>query len=172
MPERPTVEMVMSELPGLTRFATALCGNKTQAEDLVAAAVERSMPRWGQIDSIPAYLRRSIINLHLNNRRHDERHRDYLRAAEPARSSHEVDIATSLDIHTALAALTPIQRAVIVLRYFDQFTAEKAAEILGRPAGTVRRVGHEALEKLRQSPALQPPESGTMAPKKGRSGSK
>jgi RNA polymerase sigma factor (sigma-70 family) len=155
----------MHEVPGLFRFAFALCGNRAQAEDLVATAMEHSLPRWERIESVSAYLRRAIINLHFNEVRSDGRRRRYVESTGPLlphADGHDAD--TSIDIRAALSALTPLQRTVIVLRFFDQYTAENVAQMLGRPAGSVRRICSEALQVLRASPALRSPGTENATP--------
>lgn len=149
-------QIMMAQVGPLTRLATALCGNCVQAEDLVATAIERAIPR-AHIDSLPAYLRRSVINLYLNHRRAESRREAHIRSLAITNSNAlpaAADAQSRIDLERALATLTPLERAIVVLRYFDQYTAEETALLVARPAGTVRRLTHQALAKLRNSPEL------------------
>lgn len=150
-------QALAAELVPLTRFATALCGNRVHAEGLVAAAMEQVLPRT-DVRSIPAYLRRSVVNLHLNDCRSAARRQNYLRGMAPLNQQAETpaDLAqVRVDMDRALARLKPLERAVVVLRYFEGCSAEEAAEILHRPAGTIRRLTHQALATLRAAPELR-----------------
>lgn len=144
---------VERELTALTRLAHGLCGRRANAEDLVSAAVMGAFERWESIDNPGAYVRRSILHLYLNDLRRLRTGQTALVPGAPA-SDPTSEVAGRVDLEAALADLTPIQRAVVVLRFMEDRTAEDTARILGRPAGSVRRITHNALGILRASPAL------------------
>lgn len=145
--------MLTQELPGLVRFAVGLTGQREDAEDLVATAVAGLMSGTAPIAAPGAYLRRSIVNSYLNEQRHQKvvQQHDARPETEPSFSG---IVDRRIDLNTALADLSTIQRAVIIFRYFEDLTVHQTADVLGRPEGTIRRICHDALALLRRSPAL------------------
>lgn len=139
------------ELAGLHRYAFALCGQAEQAEDLVAEALGRTLPHWAQLNTPAAYLRTTIAHVYLNERRSEStRDRHQWRFVETTdRTDTGDDTDTRLDIREALMSLSPQARAVLVLRYLEDRSVQDTAAVLDRPQGTIRRITHEALEKLR-----------------------
>jgi len=139
----------------LGRTAYLLTGDVQLAEDLVQTALYRAAARWERLvtDGHPeAYVRRILVNEHVSWwRRH--RGREVL-AAEPAQlvpgqPSADDDAATRLTVRAALALLTPKQRAVLVLRCFDDLTEVETAATLGCAVGTVKSQTRHALSRLR-----------------------
>src|SRR5512134_279963 len=59
------VEILRPELPRIQRMARLLTGDADAAEDIVADAIARSLPRWrsGDVADSPAYVRRVVVNL-------------------------------------------------------------------------------------------------------------
>lgn len=138
---------------GLLRFAYLLTGGQgAAAEDLVQAVLARLVRRG--IDDLTdprTYARRSIVNeSHSLARRAAAQLRAMSRhgagaEAEP-RSEQSEDRAT---LFAALRKLTERERAAVVLRYYEDFTDDQIAEVLGCSRPTVRSLVHRALPKLR-----------------------
>lgn len=154
------VEVLGSELPRLQRLARLLAGDAAAADDLVAEAIVRTLPRWraGLVDDPAAYLRRVLCNLakrrwrrRVLGRRDDRHALDWLQpASDPAADNAERDRTLR-----ALAALPPQRRAVVVLRFYDDLSEARIAEVLGISAGTVKSTLSRAVEQLRRTLGTQ-----------------
>lgn len=152
MPDQTPTDFVERELDALVRLATGLCGTKTTAEDLVSAAITNMLQHWDSIHNPGAYARRSLVNLYLNECRRRKRHSPWPMFADDAGRTDPVsDAIVRMDVAMALAGPQPVQRAVVMLRFLDDLSVDDTARILRRPAGSVRRVSHEALKALRMS---------------------
>lgn len=140
---------VTAARPSLERSAYLLCGDWGEAEDLVQGALVKAVGAWSRIvdDPVP-YVRRIVVNDHISRwRRHRGRERP---AAEPPeRSAPAPDHELSLSLAAALAGLAPRQRAVIVLRYYEDLTEQQTADVLGIAVGTVKSQARDALARLR-----------------------
>jgi RNA polymerase sigma-70 factor (sigma-E family) len=150
-------EFMVSRWPDLVRLAYGLTGDRWLAEDLAQTALAGACTAWGRVsraDDPDAYVRRILINA--SNRRYRRR-----QPAEEVRRLPEAPLADPAaladqrsDLMTALRALPPRQRAVIVLRYWGDLSDAQVAALLGCSEGTVRSQAWRALAKLRVSAAL------------------
>ena len=133
----------------LLRAAYLICGNRHQAEDLLQDALLKLALRWPSVrDGDPAAYVRAILYRDAVSwwRR---RRREWLSAYPPERPDEDGDPALRLTVRAALDRLPPRQRAVVVLRYFEDLTEVATAEALGVTVGTVKSQCHDALRKLR-----------------------
>ena len=143
--------------PGLVRLAFGLTGDRGLAEDIAQTALARAYVAWGRVsraDDPDAYLRRILVNA--SNRRF-RRHRVAEQPGDPPDTPVEgpADLVSErAALLAALHQLPPRQRAVIVLRYWQDLTDTQIAATLGCSPGTVRSQLSRALTKLRESPAL------------------
>lgn len=138
----------------LWRSAWLLTGDAQRAEDLVQTTLGKCWPRWERINangSFEAYTRRVMLTTYLawwrrrwNGEVSTEHLPEVLETAPEAR----------VDLLRALAALPRGQRAVIVLRYFDDLTEQQTAEALGCSVGTIKSQSARALKALRASDLL------------------
>ena len=136
-------------MPALLRTAYLLTGHPEDAEDLVQTALVKAVPAWSRIAGEPdAYVRRIMVNENISRWR-KRRGREVLVADAPEGSSLDPDSADAVALEKALATLAPKQRAVIVLRYFEDLTERETAEILGVAVGTVKSQARDALARLR-----------------------
>lgn len=150
------VSLLAAELPRIQRIARLLVGDAEGAEDLVAEAIARTLPKWrtGRIDDGGAYLRRVVVNLAGRRwrRRVLARERDH-RASEWSSQTHGVDTDASIAERDrtlrAVRALPPRRRAVVVLRFYDDLSEAQIAAVLGINVGTVKSQLSRALEQLR-----------------------
>jgi RNA polymerase sigma-70 factor (sigma-E family) len=137
----------------LLKTAYALTGDRHAAEDLVQSALAKAYARWRRIDGAPeAYLRRVIYHEFVSGWRIRRRRPEMTMAALPERSSSgglESDTALRLLLRDALQALPPRQRAVLILRYFEDLSVEDTAVVLSCRPGTVASQSSRALAKLR-----------------------
>jgi len=131
------VDFVRERSPELLRSAWLLTGDWHLAHDLVQTALEKSWPRWGRrVEHPDAYVRRVMLTTYLSWRR--RRWTAEVPTEElPEGSSGADDGDVRLALLGVLASLSPRQRAVIVLRYFDDLSEDATAEVLGCSVGTV-----------------------------------
>ena len=132
----------------LTRYATVLVG-PADAPDVVTDAVLAAFrtPGWRDVANPRAYLFRAVLHRAQSVRRSDARRTTRERRAaivEPAR-----DREPSVDAHRALAALSPQQRAVVFLTYWEDLTPAQVADLLDVGEGSVRKQLARARETLR-----------------------
>ena len=141
-------EYVHARRPALVRMAFLLCGDDHLAEDLVQNALIKAVGRWKKIgDSPEAWLRRVMVNDHISGWRKHRRER--LRADVPERAVPADDLHGRLSLAEALTMLAPRQRAVVVLRYYEDLTEAETARVLGVSVGTVKSQHSDALRRLR-----------------------
>ena len=137
----------------LTRIAFLLTADQQLAEDLVQEALLRVAGRWRTItnggDPDP-YVRKVLYHQHLAQARRQRIHAILLaRPPERPGPDEPATIARRVAVHAALASLAPRQRAVLILRYFEDHTEVETAEILGCRVGTVKSQARDALARLR-----------------------
>jgi RNA polymerase sigma-70 factor (sigma-E family) len=151
-------EYVRARTPALLRIAFLVAGNPHDAEDLVQSALEKAATRWRRLDDPEAYLRRVIYTQSVSRwRRLRARPPELLTAAPPeagagrtAAPTAEADLDTRLALYAALRRLTPKQRAVLVLRYYEDRTEAESAILLGVSTETVKSQTRLALRRLRE----------------------
>ena len=147
---------VRARLPALLRFAYALTGDPHTAADLVQDALERTGMRWHRIErqgDPEGYVRRAILNGRISRWR--KHRRETLVDCVPERVT-SYDVPSRDDqLWQLLATLPPRQRAVLVLRYYEDMSEVQIAATLGCSPGTVKSQSSKALAKLRV--ALTPP---------------
>jgi RNA polymerase sigma-70 factor (sigma-E family) len=148
-------EFVRVRLPRLSRAAYLLAGGHAQAEDLLQGALIKAALAWGRISKAQdpeAYVRKILYHEHVRTRRRRrwlEHSTD--RVPERAHQSDEVSqTVLRVVLQEALAKLTPRQRAVIVLRYFEDLSEADTAQVMGTSVGTVKSQTSHALGRLRK----------------------
>lgn len=133
----------------LRRRAFLLCGNWADGDELVQEALARVYVAWPRISTgaETAYTRRTMLNLFLNQQR--KRRREVLtdQTPEPAVTEHDHDLALTLT--AMLEDLPEKQRAVLVLRFWDDLTVPQISECTGVAEGTVKSQISRALHALR-----------------------
>lgn len=145
-------EFVLARQQSLVRTAYLLTGDAHLAEDLLQSVllkVVRHWPRLARHGNPEAYTRKALVNQYISWRR---RLRPESPSAEPPDRGRSHDEATldRIVLRQALARLTPKQRAVIVLRFYEDRTEKETAELLGCALGTVKSQAHHALARLRE----------------------
>lgn len=131
----------------LLRLAFLLCGDRDDAEDAVQTAFTAAHPRWLAIDDVGAYLRRTVVN-QVKDRQRREFRRRFLHRPGPEPVTH----VPELDETWALVRGLPrVQRAVVVLHYYEDLPLTEIALVLERPPSTVRSDLRRALAKLRKA---------------------
>lgn len=138
----------------LLRTAFLLCGDRGHAEDLLQTALLRTARRWRAArDNPAAYTRRVLVNLAKDRQRAARRRVTESALTEAAAVTADCPgdrLALRDALLRAAAELPARQRAVLVLRYFDDLSIEETAAALGCGAGTVKSQTHHALRRLRE----------------------
>ncbi|HET8616070.1 MAG TPA: SigE family RNA polymerase sigma factor [Actinomycetales bacterium] len=153
-------EYVLARGSSLHRTAFLLTHDHALAEDLVQTALARSWRAWSRIQGDPdAYVRRVMVNTFASWwRRRWNGERATGEVIDVAQSDHGDDVVRRDGLVRALAALPRRQRAVVVLRFFEDLTEAQTAAALGVTVGTVKSQTAKALASLRVSPQLSAPE--------------
>ena len=148
-------EAVALHHQSLARFAYALCGDASQAEDVVAEAYARVWRRWrrGRVENLYGYLRRTVANeIYGRHRRRLLERREAEKAPEPGPDGRFEDRVDDRDtLWAALAQLSPRYRVVVVLRIVEDLSEEETAAMLGVPTGTVKSRLSRGLGLLRDA---------------------
>lgn len=147
-------EFVAATWNRMVRYAHALTGSRGDAEDAVQTAYAKVYSHWRRIeraDHPDAYVRRMVTNEVTNGWRrrwrHVERSTDEL--PELSSPSHDDSVVTAELLWQLLQRLSPRQRAVIVLRYYEDLSEREIAETLGISTGTVKSRASKAMQALR-----------------------
>jgi RNA polymerase sigma-70 factor (sigma-E family) len=141
----------------LWRSAWLLTGDSQLAEDLVQTALGKSWPAWDRVTangSFEAYVRRVMYTTYVawwRRRWNGETPSSHLPESGVAGDATEL----RHDLVRALAGLPRGQRAVVVLRYFEDLSEQQTAEALGCSVGTVKSQTSRALAALRTSSLLR-----------------
>jgi RNA polymerase sigma-70 factor (sigma-E family) len=138
----------------LLRVAYLLVGDLATAEDLLQDVLERMYVRWSRIDDPPAYARQSLAHAATNRWRRRQR-RPEVPLDRHDRAVHAQEPLSTSPLMAALALLPRGQRAVMVLRYFEDLSTEQTASALGCSVGTVKSQTARALPRLRALLAAQ-----------------
>ncbi|MDQ6526226.1 SigE family RNA polymerase sigma factor [Nocardioides sp. LHD-245] len=149
-------ELVHAAWPSLYRTAVLLVHDHALAEDLVQTALARTYSRWSGIRDVGAaraYARRALVTTATSwfRRRSFRGERPTAELPEPD-TDHDPRGPTGdrIDLMAVLAQLPPRQRAVVVLRYYDDLSVEETADLLGVSTGTVKSQTSAALGNLRR----------------------
>ncbi|SBT51114.1 SigE family RNA polymerase sigma factor [Micromonospora narathiwatensis] len=152
-------DFVVTRSPRLLRTAFLLTRDWVSAEDLLQTALARAWEAWRRIDGDPEpYVRRIIVNAYASSWR--RRWRGELPTADLPETVVEADPHAGLDdrdrLWRALGRLPRRQRAVLVLRYFEDLSEVEIAGVLGCSVGTVKSQASRAVAKLRLDGTLTP----------------
>lgn len=161
-PEPDFAAYVQARQQTLLRAAYLVCGDRQLAEDLLQDALVKLAARWRTVreEHPDAFVRRILYRDAVSSWR--KRRREVLTepipyavpAPDPAPG-----VGDRLDLWRALDTLTPRQRAVLVLRFFDDRSVAETADALGVSEGTVKSTTHDALARMRAAlPDIRTPE--------------
>jgi RNA polymerase sigma-70 factor (sigma-E family) len=153
-PDRALERLLAERGDDLMRAAIALAGSRAEGEDLLQAALERVLRSGQPVGDPEGYLRRTLYNLAADGWRRRSRWRSrlsLLRAHyQPATADGTAEIDLRDALIRALGQLPPRQRAVIVLRYWEQRSEAQTAELLGCSVGAVKSAASRGLRRLRE----------------------
>lgn len=151
-------DFVAARSSALLRTAYLLTHDHGLAEDLLQTALTKAWFAWGRIGtSREAYVRKILVNTYATwwrRRWNGETPSEELPEDGVGAAPLADDVATGADLWQAMERLPRRQRAVIVLRFFEDLTEAQAAELLSCSVGTVKSQQSKALAKLRIDPAL------------------
>jgi RNA polymerase sigma-70 factor (sigma-E family) len=145
------VEFAAAHWVRLHKRAILLTGDEHLAADLVQMALLRAYRSWSKVeaaDSATAYVDRILLNVFLSQRRR-RRIVEVPTDSVPERSIEQVGESSDSPLWDLVLRLPARQRAVIVLRFYEDQSEAQIAEILGCAPGTVKSQAHAALSKLR-----------------------
>ncbi|WP_406004211.1 SigE family RNA polymerase sigma factor [Streptomyces sp. NBC_00987] len=149
--------------PVLLRAARSLTANPSDAEDLLQTALTKTYVAWERIEdhrALDGYVRRALLNTRTSQwrkRKVDEFACDELPEQEAAPAPDPAEQQTLHDaMWRAVLKLPDRQRAMVVLRYYEDLSEAQTAEVLGVSVGTVKSAVSRALGKLREDPELAP----------------
>lgn len=150
-------EYVAASSGRLFTLALLLTGHRrAEAEDLLQDSLERAYRRWDQIirkGSPDAYVRQVMVNAAVDRWRRERRRSEeplMVDTADWAATDQVGDVADRDLLLRALAGLAPRQRAVLVLRYFEDLSEIQTAAVLGCSIGAVKSQASRALSRLRE----------------------
>jgi RNA polymerase sigma-70 factor (sigma-E family) len=153
--------------PALLRTAYLICGDRDHAEDLFQSAMARLLVHWPRVSSgdAEAYAKRILVNATINWRQR-LRARESAVASVPEQAGPDftAEHANHDAMWRALAILPPRQRAVLVLRYYEDLTEAQTAAVLGCSVGTVKSQHAKALVTLRRPRNLSSIAPNDLAP--------
>ena len=154
-------DSIVELIPRLRRYARALAGDRSAADDLVQDTLERAWSKfhlYRRGTDLRAWLFTVMHNVYVNQLRSaklaaplDEE------MPELARPAHETDALMLRDVESAIRRLPPEQREVLLLVALEDMSYDGAAQALGIPIGTVMSRLARAREKLRAMLAGLPP---------------
>jgi RNA polymerase sigma-70 factor (sigma-E family) len=154
-------QFVAGSTDSLLRAAYLIVGDLAESEDLVQECFVTVAKRWPRVRSMEyprAYARRVLLNLALDGSARRSRRRLELEASATIdegcdeRSSGELTaVDTRSELVAALATLPPRQRAVVVLRYFEDLSESETAAALQCSVGTVKSTASRALARLQST---------------------
>jgi RNA polymerase sigma-70 factor (sigma-E family) len=145
---------------GLLRMATLLTSDPGLGEDVYQETLHRLSMRWSKVENPGAFCRRVMQNIVIDRVRARQRRPpeiglfDTHDSSDPRSGDPTAAVELRPALLAALATLAPQQRAVVVLRYFDDRSEAEVAELLGITAGTVKSTASRAMAQLRVQPGL------------------
>jgi RNA polymerase sigma-70 factor (sigma-E family) len=144
---------IVTLLPRLRRFAWVLSREEAAADDLVQATLVKLYLAWDRITDqqhVDAYARRALVNEHRSTWRRASRRFEVLSEAPPETAHQPAAYDGEREaVWRFVQGLPPRQRAVIVLRYYEDLSEAETADLLGISTGTVKSQASRALASLR-----------------------
>jgi RNA polymerase sigma-70 factor (sigma-E family) len=136
----------------LFRTAYLLTGQRQAAEDLMQSALTKTVARLDGLrdpDAVEGYVRRAMYHEQVSRWRRPRAAEVFTdRPPDRPEQGHAEAADLRLVVRSALARLTPRQRAILVLRYFEDLSETEVAEALGISVGAVRSQTHRSLRRL------------------------
>jgi RNA polymerase sigma-70 factor (sigma-E family) len=153
-------EFVAGSGDTLLRMAVLLTSDRELAQDVYQETLHRLAARWSRVDSPRAFCRRVMHNIIIDQWRLQRRgpREQELSAVHDRGDPRSGDPLAAVELRPALLAaldtLSPQQRAIVVLRYFDDRGEAEVADLLSVSVGTVKSTASRAVAQLRAQPGL------------------
>jgi RNA polymerase sigma-70 factor (ECF subfamily) len=146
-------EVIETRHASLVAYGYLLTSSRPDAEDLVQDALVKVFSRVRTLPNAAAadqYVRKAMLTLYLDRRRRDQAWSLLRRsvATNDGVAGPEEAITASSDVRASLAALSPRERACVVLRHFDDLTVREIADRLGLAEGSVKRYLSDGMRRL------------------------
>ena len=155
-------EFAAARMPGVLRFAAVLAGDRATAEDLAQEVLIRAYSRWdriGGLDRPELYVRKMMLNEFLSWRRRSARQipaGDRTSELVSTAPDHATEYTEREALLGEVSKLPRRQRAVLVLRYYEDRGDAEIAELLGCTPATVRSHASRGLAALRMEMSPRP----------------
>lgn len=159
---------VLGAWPRLFRTAYALTGNRADAEDMLQNAFAKAYSNWRRVrraESTEAYVHRIVVNETITMWRRRWRHVEHSTGTPPDTTApnHADSVGERDSMWAAVQTLPARQRAVVVLRYYEDLSERDIAAVLGITPGTVKSQASRALKTLRSQLRAVPAIEGETA---------
>jgi RNA polymerase sigma-70 factor (sigma-E family) len=142
----------------LLRMAMLLTSDPNVAEDVYQETMQRLATRWSRVGNPRAFCRRVMHNIVIDQARARRRRPREHFAIHDSSDPRSDDPTTAIELRPSLLAaldtLTVQQRAIVVLRYFDDRSETEVADLLGVSPGTIKSTASRAIAQLRVQPGL------------------
>ena len=146
-------EFLDSRAAVMRRTAYLLCGGDWhRAEDLVQTTLAKIYVVWSRLrrdEAIDAYARKVMVRAAIDESRRAFRRRESVTDAVPDVPVRPPGTDEAMDVRDALRRLPPGQRAVVVLRYWEDLSVAETAQVLGKSEGTIKSQAAKGLAALR-----------------------
>lgn len=156
MPQRDAefTDFVTARSRALLRVAYLITGRREEAEDLVQTALAKTYVVWPRIrahEAVESYVRTCMVREHLSLVRRQRLARTIARGVTPAPDADlpQSSVDNRLVLWAALKNLPPRQRAIVVLRHYEDLSEKETAAIVGCAVGTVKSQASRGLAQLR-----------------------
>ncbi|HVV23137.1 MAG TPA: SigE family RNA polymerase sigma factor [Pseudonocardiaceae bacterium] len=144
------VEFARVQAAGLRRTAYLMCHDWHLAQDLTQTALAKLYVAWGRLDWLDnpmAYAKKVLLRTFLDHQRRRGSHEVAVDSVPD--SAHESDPELRLTLLDALAQLPPRDRAIVVLRYWEDYSIDAVADVVGVSTAVVKSQSMRSLAKLR-----------------------
>jgi RNA polymerase sigma-70 factor (sigma-E family) len=145
------VEFAHAYAAGLRRTAYLMCRDWHLAQDLTQTTLAKLYVAWGRLgrlDNPGGYARKILLRAYLDHQRRRGSHE--LVVESPPEAVHESNPELRLTLLDALGSLAPRDRAIVVLRYWEDLSIEAVAELMGVTTSVVKTQSMRSLAKLRE----------------------
>jgi RNA polymerase sigma-70 factor (sigma-E family) len=144
-------QFVHTAWASLYRTAYLMLGDHAAAEDLVQTTLAKTYAGWRRVRDVQAahgYARTTMFNTARSMFRSPGWRKELASERVPEQAYTE-DASTRSDLMDALRRLAPRQRAVVVLRFYEDLSVAQTAHALGISEGTVKSQTSDAMDRLR-----------------------
>ena len=161
-------QYVLARWSTFHRLAILLTASESASQDLMQTTLEKAYVAWPKISAMEApdaYVRRIMVNSLVSTHRLARNRREFAAAEPPEQgtASREDEVLDHEVLWPLVCTLPTRQRAVIVLRYYEDLSEREIADALGCSVGTVKSTAHDAMTALRRGiTAVRVPEGSDL----------